>query len=141
MKDHKYTQCILCEGKDLAESVKIFNEEMKKNGIKDPKFERVGDKFLMYVTVTEREPESLAEEMELKGHCHKCIECSHCEREKNKSGNYDARKKKAMCNRKGKKVFINDDVCSIFYEEKQDGRSHEQIRNEMTLLRTDKKGA
>lgn len=127
MKDHKYKQCALCEGKTLAESVEIFNKEMKRLANFNPTYERHGDNFLIYYTCIEKEPESLAEEMELKGCDHRCIECNYCERPTNRSGEYDGRIKKVMCKKKGHKVFIDSRVCDTFYKENQHGRKFELI--------------
>ena len=127
MREHRYLKCILCEGETMAESVEIFNAEMKKQAFRYPTYERDGNRFLIYVKYTEREPESLAEEMELKGHDHRCIECSHCERAKNRFGDYDGRMKKAMCNKKGQKVFLNSMVCDTFYKEHQGDVTFAQI--------------
>lgn len=145
MKERKYKQCILCEGKDLAESVGIFNNVMKERGIKEPDFERVGDKFLVYITVTEQEPESLAEEMELKGCDHNCIECRHCERTMNRYGKPDERLRKALCTKKGKKIYIDSPVCDTFYKEYQDNRPFEIIKKRPKdingVSKVDEKGA
>lgn len=127
MKDLKYKQCALCEGNTLAESVEIFNKEMKRLANFNPTYERYGDNFIIYYTCIEREPESLAEEMELKGCDHRCIECNHCERPKNRSGEFDGRAKKAMCLKKGCKVFIDGRVCDEFYKEQQQDRKFELI--------------
>ena len=144
MKTKRYKRCILCEGANLAESVKIFNEEMKKHANQNPTYERYDNCFLIYITVREQEPESIAEEMELKGCEHRCIECSHCERSVNKNGEYDGRKKKAMCNKKGRKVFIDSMVCDTFYKENQDNRPFEQnlkIINNNVFTEVKRRGA
>lgn len=127
MRERKYKQCILCEGRTLADSVELFNQEMKRLAKYHPTYERYDDKFLIYYTCCEQEPESLSERMEMKGCDHRCIECQHCERSTNRFGDYDGRMKKAMCNKKGHKVRLDSRVCDIFYEEYQDNRPFELI--------------
>ena len=65
MKNTSYTQCILCQGKDLAESVRIFNEEMQKHCKDSVTYERYDDFFLIYVKCTEMIPENVVEQHEL----------------------------------------------------------------------------
>lgn len=121
MKECKYLECILCEGKDMAESVEIFNKEMKRQARLRPTYERDGNRFLIYIKNIERVPESLAEEKELEGCDHRCIECSHCERRRNEDGQYDLRTVWGFCTKKGHKTKLSGSVCDVFYKEGQDG--------------------
>ena len=120
MKENKYMQCILCEGKTLADAVSKFNEEMKRNAQFRPTYERVGDSFLIYVKVVEVMPESIAEANFMQGCRHRCEECSHCVRTKKTDGSTDYRSKHAKCAYSGNRVRTDGWVCDTFYLEQQD---------------------
>ena len=120
MRDNKYMQCILCEGVDLADSVRIFNKEMKRLRELNPTFERYDNNFLIYVRCNQMQPENIAEAKEMQGINHKCIECEHCIRQMNSHGVPDRRIKKAICRKDGSRISINTNVCDIFYIEHQD---------------------
>lgn len=136
MRTSKYTQCVLCLGKDLAESVRIFNAEMKRLSKDNPTFEKIDGGFLIYYTITERVPESVAEEKELQGIRHHCIECNHCERPLNRFGQPDGRRKKVICQRTGRLVGFHTDVCDIFYEEHQDFQEFKPVSIERVIARS-----
>ena len=120
MKDKKYKKCILCQGATLAESVKIFNEEMEKLQDPDPDFERYNDSFLIYITVHEEIPENIVDEKKLQGCTHKCIECSHCKRILTRKGEINKVTKKATCDLNDMTIFLDSTVCEVFYDEHQD---------------------
>ena len=120
MKTKKYKRCILCEGATLAESVKIFNEEMEKLQDINPTFERYNDAFLIYVTVYEEIPENIVDKKKLLGCSHKCRECSHCKRILTRKGEINKVTKKATCDLNDMTIFLNSTVCEVFYEEHQD---------------------
>lgn len=118
MKEHKYTQCVLCEGNTFQEAVEKFNFEMKRHAPFRPTFERAGETFLIYYTVVDLAPETLVEAKCLDGFTNYCEECTECVREKNRSGNIDARKKYGYCSRNGmQKIRIDQIVCDEFYTE------------------------
>ena len=116
MKNTSYTQCILCQGEDLAESVRIFNEEMQKHRKDNTTYERYDDSFLIYVKCTEMIPEDIVEQHELQGERHTCSECKKCERILNRLGKPDKRTTKGVC--EGNTVFLNGSVCERYYTEK-----------------------
>ena len=120
MKQNKYPQAILCEGKTFAESVEIFNREMRM--LKGEKFtyERKDDSYIIYVECVDRQPEGIAEAREMQGIRHTCVECDHCIRQMNRYGVPDARIKKAVCNKDGHMTTINTRVCNTYYIEHQD---------------------
>ena len=120
MKTKKYKRCILCEGATLAESVKIFNDEMEKLQDINPTFERYNDAFLIYVTVYEEIPENIVDEKKLLGCSHKCRECSHCKRILTRKGEINKVTKKATCDLNDMTIFLDSTVCEVFYEEHQD---------------------
>lgn len=122
MKETKYVQCILCEGDTFQEAVDKFNFEMKRNAIFSPTFERAEDKFLIYIKVYDLAPETIAEAKQLEGCKHRCKDCCWCERDLNRFGVVDKRKKTAMCiaGDTPKKIRIDASVCDIFYLEHQD---------------------
>lgn len=116
MKEHKYTQCILCEGNTFQDAVNKFNTEMKRHAHLRPTFERAGETFLIYVTVVELAPETLVEAKHLDGCRHYCEDCASCVREKNRHGVIDARKKYGFCAEQDmKKIRIDQIVCDEFY--------------------------
>lgn len=120
MKTKKYMRCILCEGVTLAESVKIFNEEMEKLQDANPTFERYNDTFLIYVTVYEKIPENVVDKKELQGCSHTCSDCIHCQRRLTRKGEVNKVTKRATCDLKDMTIFIDSTVCEVFYEEHQD---------------------
>ena len=124
MKENKYMQCILCEGETFQEAVDKFNYEMMKNAAYSPTFERAGEKFLIYIKVTEFQPETIVEAKHLEGCDHICAECRHCERMLNRKGSIDKRMKVGYCTKDGKRRKIRTDstVCDTFYLEHQDER-------------------
>lgn len=119
MRTATYKQCVLCAGATMAESVRIFNEQMKELGQLKPTYERIDGGFLIYFNETALIPESLADKMELKGEIHVCEECSHCQWPKNRHGLEDKRVKKTMCHRSIQLINKDTQVCDIFYEEGQ----------------------
>ena len=120
MKESKYMQCVLCEGVDLADSVRLFNEAMLKYGKQNPTFERYGDNFLIYFKRYEYIPESISEAKELQGEDHRCVECEHCTRKMNRFGVPDKRTKKAYCEFKKQTTWITSRVCDEYYNEHPD---------------------
>ena len=120
MKTKKYKRCILCEGATLAESVKIFNEEMEKLQDINPTFERYNDTFLIYITVYEDIPENIVDEKQVQGCSHICMECDHCKRILTRKGEINKVTKKAKCDLNGMTIYLNSTVCEVFYEEHQD---------------------
>lgn len=125
MKTSNYTQCILCEGATFEESVRKFNVEMRRNAHLKPTYERVGESFLIFVTLYDTIPETIAEAKELEGCKHYCSQCDHCIRPLNRSGKPDMRNKRATCDVTGKHIRIDMLVCDTFYLENQD-RKEEQ---------------
>ena len=118
MKEHKYTQCILCEGATFQEAVDKFNREMQKHADFNPTYERAGESFLIYIKLTKFEPETVTETKHLEGCVNHCRECSHCVREKTRFGEIDARKKYGYCDLNGMiKIRIDQIVCDEFYTE------------------------
>lgn len=124
MKEHKYVQCILCEGESFQEAVDKFNHEMKRLSSFNPTYERAGEKFLIYIKVYDLAPETIAEAKELDGCDYRCKDCVHCERELNRFGVVDKRMKRATCiaGSKPKPTFIHTKACDVFYLEHQDER-------------------
>ena len=124
MKEQKYIQCILCEGDTFQEAVDKFNREMQRHKPFNPWFERAGEAFLIYIKVTEHAPETIAEAKTIEGCVHTCRECDYCQREMNRYGVADKRKKYGYCTRakERKKVSLDEVVCDIFYIEHQDER-------------------
>ena len=122
MKSSKYVQCILCEGDTFQGAVDRFNEEMKRLAQLNPTYERAGDKFLIYVDLYEEIPETIAEAKHLEGCRHTCKDCEYCERELNRFGTVDKRRKKAMCAATGSATWIDSEVCDTFYLEHMDER-------------------
>lgn len=124
MKENKYMRCILCEGETFQEAVDKFNYEMMRNAAYNPTFERAGEKFLIYIKVTEFQPETIVEAKHLEGCDHICAECRHCERMLNRKGSIDKRMKVGYCIKGGKRRKIRTDstVCDTFYLEHQDNR-------------------
>ena len=120
MKTKRYKKCILCEGSNLAESVKIFNEEMEKLQDINPTFERYNDAFLIYVTIYEDIPETIVDEKQLEGCSHKCKECNHCKRILTRKGEINKVTKKAICDLNDTTVYLDSTVCEVFYDEHQD---------------------
>lgn len=120
MKDNRYIQCILCEGIDMADSVRRFNEEMRRLKEFEPTFERDGDRFLIYVRCKQLQPENIVEAKEMKGIHHTCVECEHCVRQNNRYGVPDGRIKKAICKKNGQPTKITSSVCETYYLEHQD---------------------
>ena len=120
MKITKVTQIAPCFGRDIKDSVRIYNEEMIRLADCNPKTSEKEGGFLIYYTVTKQVPEGVAEERRMQGIYHKCIECNHCERPLNRFGQPDERKKKIICNKTGAMIHLTTDVCDIFYEEMQD---------------------
>ena len=124
MREEKYVQCILCEGSTFQEAVDKFNFEMKRHKPFNPTFERAGEAFLIYIKVRDLAPETIAEAKALEGCRHICKECDHCEREMNRFGVADKRKKYGFCTKNNvrKKIKLNQPVCDAFYLEQQDQR-------------------
>lgn len=124
MRENKYTQCILCEGSTFQEAVDEFNYQMMKNAAYNPTFERAGEKFLIYIKVTEFQPETIVEAKHLEGCNHICAECSHCERMLNRKGSIDKRTKVGYCIKNGtrRKIRTDSEACDTFYLEHQDNR-------------------
>jgi hypothetical protein len=128
MKTNRYPQIYLCDGENLAESVAIYNEFMRRHGDdKTLSAERVGEKFLIRYTVQEYAPETFAEAKALEGCKHICAECTHCVRKLNRRGEPDKRSKRAACNLYGdsRTVWLDQQVCDEFYFERQDERKEE----------------
>lgn len=122
MREKKYTQCVPCIGTTLQESVQIFNTEMKRLAGMTTSYERVGDSFLIYVKLTELAPETLVEAKQMQGCDHVCKDCHYCERDRNRFGEVDARKKYGYCiqGTTRRKIRIDQTVCDTFYLEHQD---------------------
>ena len=127
MKESKYMQCVLCEGVDLADSVRLFNEAMLRYGKQNPTFERYGDNFLIYFKRYEYIPESISETKELQGEDHRCVECEHCTRKTNRFGVPDKRTKRAYCEHKKQTTWITSKVCDEYYNEHPDEPEDEKI--------------
>lgn len=122
MKENKYVQCILCEGETFQDAVDKFNFEMRRLSSFNPTYERAGGRFLIYINVRDFAPETIAEAKQLAGCKHKCSECVHCERDMNRFGVVDKRKKTATCmvGYEPRKIRIDSSVCDVFYLEHQD---------------------
>lgn len=122
MREDKYTRCILCEGDTFQEAVDKFNEVMYENRMFRPTFERAGERFLVYISLTHFAPETIVEAKEMEGCRHTCKDCEHCVRDMNRFGVADKRKKVANCvlGNVVKRIRLDDTVCDTFYLEGQD---------------------
>lgn len=118
MKEHKYTQCILCEGATFQEAVDKFNREMQKYADFNPTYERAGEAFLIYIRLVKFEPETVVEAKHLEGCTNYCRDCVHCVRETTRFGEIDSRKKCGYCSLNGMiRIRIDQIVCDEFYTE------------------------
>lgn len=120
MKSHSFTQCVLCMGDSLAQSIDIFNEKMAELAVNRPTYERIDGGFIIFYRKTEWEAECIAEEKELQGIKHTCSECNHCNPPTKRNGEPDGRVKNFLCNEGACLISRNSPVCDVFYKEQQD---------------------
>ena len=117
MKESKYTQCVLCEGRTFQGAVEKFNIEMQRLSDYNPTYERAGKSFLIYYTIRKSVPEDIVEMKMLQGCRDKCEECAHCIRQKTDSGKVDKRTKRSFCELHNTITWIDSTVCEEFYME------------------------
>ena len=117
MKHITIPQMRAISGNTPQEAALAFNEAMMELAPLRPSFEREGNTYYITYSIEIREAESIAEEHELKGERHKCIECPSCIRDLNRFGDIDARKRWATCAKTGERCYIRSDVCDLYYEE------------------------
>ena len=116
MQNTKYTQVKAIIGENPVDAAEKFNDAMRDlKGFSDLKYEREGNTFLIYYTVSEAIPETIAETREMEGNCGFCKDCEHCRRDVTRFGITDQRKKWARCVWHDKPVMINSSACDDYY--------------------------
>lgn len=115
MKHTVIPQIRAISGNTPQEAALLFNEAMMELAPLHPTFQREGDTYYIQYSVEIKEAETVAEEHELKGEHHKCEECHHCVRDRNRFGDIDARKVWATCSRTGERIRIRSEVCDEYY--------------------------
>lgn len=123
MKNITIPQVRPITGTTPEEAAMLFNEAIVELAPMRPQWTREGDTYYITYTIEYNEAETLAEEYELKGECHKCEECPFCVRDLNRFGQPDARKKWATCVKRGERTSLKASVCDDYYRER---RMHEE---------------
>lgn len=115
MKTKTIFQTRAIVGNSPEETASLFNDAMVELSELNPKFERDGNMFWIYYTVTQYEPETLADKHELEGEDAHCIDCPYLLRDLNRYGNIDARKKWGTCGKTGDRTHVDSKACEIYH--------------------------
>ena len=116
MRQNTYTQVMAIVGENPMDAAEKFNQAMRDlKDFSNLSYEREGNTFLIYYTISEQLPESIAEAYEMDGTNSVCAECKHCRRDVTRFGIVDQRKKWGRCVYHDKPVLISSPACDEFY--------------------------
>lgn len=119
MRNKSIPQVLAIVGESPVDAANKFNQAMR--DLKDfgnLSYEREGNTFLIYYTISETLPESIAEAYELEGCSGTCGECKQCRRDVTRFGIVDQRKKWGRCVYHDKPVMITSNACDDYYTKK-----------------------
>lgn len=115
MKTTKMIQSRFIQGADGFETSSEFNQVMAELANLNPKWEREGNSFWIFYSVEQTEDESIVDMHEAAGEKAHCIDCPYCDRDLNRFGNIDGRKKWATCAKTGERTNIDSRACEIYH--------------------------
>lgn len=115
MKRKSLFQTRVVQGNTPQETALLFNEAMQELADLNPTYERDGNTFWIFYTLTVEEPETLADTCELAGEKATCYDCPFIMRDLNRYGNIDARKRWATCGKTGERTHIESAACDEYY--------------------------
>ena len=115
MKTKKVIQSRFIDGTDGHDACAEFNQVMLELAELNPSFERNGNSFWIFYSVTMEEPETIVEKHEAEGETARCIDCPYLLRDLNRFGSIDARKKWGTCGTTGERTNIDSRACEIYH--------------------------
>lgn len=115
MRTKSIPQMRAIQGSTPTETAMLFNEAMMELAELNPTYERDGQTIWIYYSITQSEPETLAEYHEEQGERAQCIDCMYCMRDLNRFGSIDGRKKWATCGKTGERTNIHSAACDTYY--------------------------
>lgn len=116
MKTKTIFQTKAVTGNSPQETALLFNETMQELADLNPTYERDGNTFWIYYTVTVQEAETIKDKCELEGERATCYDCPYVMRDLNRHGNVDTRKRWATCIMTGERTHIESAACEEYYK-------------------------
>lgn len=115
MKTKTIFQTKAVTGNTPQETALLFNQTMQELADLNPTYERDGNTFWIFYTVTQQEPETIKDVCELDGEKATCYDCPYIMRDLNRYGNIDTRKRWATCGKTGERTHIESSACDEYY--------------------------